>query len=269
MILKEITNSVHLDVLVGLFLVLVVLSLSKYEERGTQFWLGFASAALGMAILSKLYPVVLVPAFLLFLFRIKIPFRQIVGCASIVLLTVVVGYLPLLSIETSRLLAGLSAYAAHWRMNEGFFALFRFFLPYPRIIAAAVISLFALLIPWVRRSRSASKVGEDFQWILLLWFLLIPTPYPWYATPLVALAVVRPLRPPSIATAVLSGVVGLYYLSFFYEYNDYAGIWWAWTRGIEHSIIWITLGLALALQRDSCRPARHESPRRGKRVSRK
>ena len=177
------------------------------------------------------------------------PIWRIAGFISVVGLTVLVGYLPLLSLETNRLLAGLSAYASQWRMNEGFFALLRNFLPYPRVIAAVLISLAALLLPWVKKGQSTRDLGEVFQWILLLWFLIIPTPYPWYATPLVALALVRPLGPASIVTAVLSGVVVLYYLSFFYEYHHIARDWWAWTRGIEHFIIWLTLLLALVFRR--------------------
>ena len=98
-ILKEITNSAHLDILVGLFLVLFLLFLSRFELWRGRLWLGLAAVALGMAVLSKLYPVVLIPAVLLYLFRNGTPIARIVGFITVVGLTVLVGYLPLLSRE--------------------------------------------------------------------------------------------------------------------------------------------------------------------------
>jgi len=93
-------------------------------------------------------------------------------------------------------------------------------------------------------------VVVDFHWILLLWYLLIPTPFPWYAVPLVALAVIRPLGPSALVTVVLSGITGLYYLSFFFEYREFEGSWWIWTRAVEHSIIWCTILVALVFSPD-------------------
>ena len=57
---------------------------------------------------------------------------------------------------------------------------------------------------------------EDLQWVLLIWFLLIPAPFPWYALPIMALLPLRPrLSAVSGASLMLSGVSAAYYLSFF------------------------------------------------------
>ena len=46
------------------------------------------------------------------------------------------------------------------------------------------------------------------------------------------------------AVVALSGAAGLYYLSFYYEYQQFPEAWWTWTRLAEHGLIWGTLGFA-------------------------
>ena len=61
---------------------------------------------------------------------------------------------------------------------------------------------------------------EVCQWVLLFWFLLLPAPFPWYAVVLAALLPATPrfaLTAPAVVA--LSGAAGLYYLSFYYEYQ--------------------------------------------------
>jgi len=41
-----------------------------------------------------------------------------------------------------------------------------------------------------------------------------------------------------LVSAVLSGALGAYYLSFYYEYHGYPAVWWTATRTIEHLVIW-------------------------------
>ncbi len=248
LILKEIANSVHLDVLVALFLVLVLLGLLKYRERPTVLRLMSSATAFGMAILSKLYPLLLMPAILHYLLRAGTGSRRMVQFFAVAMATVFLGYLTFLSVEFAQLTAGLSTYTSQWRMNDGLFSILAAFLSSPRVVAAVLISVLAILLPILQGSRSLAELSGNFQWILLFWYLTIPTPYPWYAVPLAALAVTRPNGAASMVTVVLSGVVGLYYLNFFYEYHEYEGAWWLWTRSIEHGIIWLTLILALILR---------------------
>lgn len=245
LVLKETANSAHLDVLVAFFLVVVLLGLLKYERTRGSLWFALSAAALGLAILSKLYPVLVMPACLIFLLRFGAGLKSVVKFSVLTVGIVVLGYVPFLSIEFSRLTAGLSAYAQQWRMNDGLFSVLSAVSSNPRDVATLAIVSVALMVPFFRSSWSAIDVGGDFQWVLLLWFLFIPTPYPWYAIPLVALAVTGPRRPASLVTIVLSGVICLYYLGFLYEYHDYSKHWWMWTRAVEHSVIWLTLFLAV------------------------
>jgi hypothetical protein len=230
-----------LDVLVAFFLVLVLLALLRFEQGLSLMWMFISAAALGCAILSKLYPVLLIPTCYFYLYRVKIGTLKIVQFFAVVAVMVVLGYLPFLSVDLFKITAGLSTYAQQWRMNDGLFLLLDSLFEEPRLIAVGLVTIVALMVPFLRGGRSVESLATCFQWVLLIWYLAIPTPFPWYAVPLVALAVTRPAGSATIVTIVLSGVTGLYYLSFFYEYHEYPGHWWIWTRVVEHSTIWITL----------------------------
>ena len=129
-------------------------------------------------------------------------------------------------------------------MNEGAFSLLSAFFSHPRWVAALLIGSVCVAVPWCRQSRELSSLVEDLQWVGLLWFLLLPPAFPWYALFLVVLLPLRPqLSGPSAATLVLSGAVGLYYLSFYWEYHLFPAAWWMVTRGLEHSLIWIALAI--------------------------
>ena len=76
------------------------------------------------------------------------------------------------------------------------------------------------------------------QLVLLLWLLLIPTPYPWYSLPLVALACLNPDSAVGRTTLGLSLLLALYYLSFYFEYRESPQWLWTLTRSLEHAGIW-------------------------------
>ena len=69
LVLKEIINSVHLDGLVALWLLVAVLGFVRFQGSGRPGWACFSGVALGLATLSKLYPVILLPAGYFFLRR--------------------------------------------------------------------------------------------------------------------------------------------------------------------------------------------------------
>ncbi len=249
LVLKEVVNSVHVDVLVALFVLAAIAGLARQDREGGIGWALLSGLALGMAILSKLYPIVLIPACFFFLRR-----RTGRGSSAWVfvvsaLLISFLGFLPFLWVGFDRLSEGLFVYANRWTMNAGAFSVLSLLSSHPRTIAAAMIGLFAVLRPSVRGKGTIGSLVEDFQWVLLIWFLLIPAPFPWYALPLMALLPLRPrLSAVSGASLMLSGVSAAYYLSFFYRYHDYPSPWWEVTRGIEHGVLWIFLAVFLVYE---------------------
>ena len=244
LVLKEVINSAHLDVLVVFFVLLTAGSLAKQDEKGSLLWALFSGMAVGLAILSKLYPVLLVPACSFFLWRRTGNWATVSGFVFAVVATSVGGFLPFLEVEFNLLVEGLSVYLSAWTMNEGAFALISQVFPYPRLLSAALILMSSFLLPWFRQPHDVPSMVETFQWVLLLWFLLIPAPFPWYVLPLLVLLPLRPqFSAVSVATLLLSVVVAAYYLSFFYDYHDYPYFWWQMTRIIEHGTVWLALAL--------------------------
>lgn len=235
LVLKEVVNSVHLDVLVGFLLLLTLWTLLLFRTRKHWSLSLLSGAFLGLSILTKLYPAILIPACVAAFLRGGYR-RAAVGFLLSVCGVLVAGYVPFLGIGSSRLLAGLTTYAAGWRMNDGFFALLDMTTPYPRGVAFLFVMVFALGLPWFGAKEGYKRPAQDFFWILLAWFLVIPTPFPWYALPIVAVSVLTGSA--SVPVVALSGALALYYLGFFYEYHNYPPIWWALTRGIEHFILW-------------------------------
>lgn len=286
LVLKEVSNSAHLDVLVAFFLTALLLCLARIEESepGSSQkenarsqdppvgWTIGAGCSLGLAVLSKLYPVVLAPACFLYLQTrthrsrsdrgpsltgtnrissglrmagLSPPSRSQWMFVGSFLITIVAGYLPFLTLAPDRLTIGLAAYATEWQMNEGAFGLLAWVTAEPRLLLALLIAATACLVPLVNSARSLMQLAANLQLILLVWFLLIPAPFPWYALPLTALLVFRANPGVSLATVTLSVAASLYYCSFLPEYRGYAEYWWVWLRSLEHSLIWISLSVGL------------------------
>ena len=251
LILKEVINSVHLDVLAAFFIVLMMVSFQRYKIHLSWGWLFSAMGAMSGAVLSKIYPILLFPAAVLLVFRYS-GRKPAVIFATISLVGTLLSFLPFSSVGISGLSSGLIIYGERWQMNEGMYALVESVFSHPRLLCAILIAVVATLLPWIflKHRGSLSQFVMASQWVFLIWFLLLPSPFPWYAVTMVALLAVAP-RTRGIAPAmvVLSGVSGLYYLSFYFEYHNLSEIWWVLTRLTEHGLIWGTLGFSWYLAR--------------------
>lgn len=246
LVLKEVTNSVHVDVLPAFFVVLLLSCLERMWVRGGWRWLLAAAGAMAGGVLSKLYPILLLPAAFRFISRVSGGTKALTFAAGS-LAAVALAYLPFSPVGLDALTEGLRSYAERWRMNQGAFDLLEALLPQPRFACGLLILVIAVAVPCVRlRSRtSPADLIQACQWVLLFWFLLLPASFPWYAVVLAALLPVTSrfaLTTPAIVA--LSGAAGLYYLSFYYEYRSLPEVWWTWTRLAEHGLIWGTLGFA-------------------------
>ena len=246
LVLKEVTNSVHLDVLPAFFVVLLMVTLERARVHRDWRWLLAAAGSMAAAVLSKLYPILLLPAAYRFVSLVS-GGKKAVTFATASLAGIVLGYLPFSPLGLDRMTEGLRSYAERWRMNQGAFDLLEILLPQPRLACGILILVIAVALSWVRlRSRGSTvELIQVCQWILLLWFLLLPAPFPWYAVVLAALLPATPrfaLTAPAVVA--LSGAAGLYYFSFYYEYQRLPEAWWTWTRLAEHGLVWGTLGFA-------------------------
>ncbi|GAB4230647.1 MAG: hypothetical protein Kow00109_02480 [Acidobacteriota bacterium] len=233
LVLKEITNSCHLDVAVaGLLTALLLLLICP----GTG-WLGSAvlpGLLVALAGLAKWYPLILAPPLAAWLGR-----RRGIGAAALFLgvaaFGTLLGWLPWLAVGWSRTMEGLLLFAAHWRMNQGIFDLLEMFGGHGRWLAAA-LSVGAALVAAYRVWAHGCDVVRAVVLVLAIWFLVLPTPFPWYAVPLVACAAAEPTAAGFVLA--LSGALPLYYLSFWTEYHGIADHWWAAVRALEHIVLW-------------------------------
>ncbi len=248
LVLKEIANSAHVDI-VPAAAILVALSLAE-SRAGAGGWKTVGALAAGG--LAKLYPLLLVPVWLRHRWSLDERGRiRLLVQAALVPTICVLGYLPFAGVGWQRLTEALMAYADRWVMNEGVFALLGW-MDHPRWGVAALVGIMALLSAW--------KVGRDWSlttgayWLLLGWFLLIPTPFPWYALPVIGLAPLVPSRHawPAI---LLSGTFSLYYVRFLVEYRDLSDGWWVTARWVEHGSVWVAALAGLWLSPRCGRPA--------------
>jgi hypothetical protein len=153
--LKEIANAAHLDA-IAVFLTVLALYLliagfrSAEAGEGTRGWRpGMAVAALvvlGLAVLAKSYPVVLLPIVAAYLFR-RVRWRSLAPLAAFVGV-IILGYLPFASggenkAEANSAGTGPAAFASEWEIND-------------------------LLFMVVHRNLSAPGQGDDH------WFVIVP-----------------------------------------------------------------------------------------------
>jgi len=267
LILKEIANSAHSDSLAALCLALMLWLYAAMPPNPKLRWPVLSGLALAGAILARLYPVLLIPLCVAFLWKHTRSMRAPLTFGATMALAIVVAYLPFIGIGYEQLTEGLRTYGSDWRRNEGAFMLIDYltqaaqtsavslaegvvprqsaihwvndYFPSSRHVAAGLVAMTALAA--AARYLRSSGTFDDFVWALqvtlLTWLLLMPASYPWYAVTLIAISTLRP-KPWLV---VLSGAYGLYYLLFLYSYRDYPDAWPYSTKLIEHTLIWLAI----------------------------
>ncbi len=246
LVIKEIANSAHLDSLVAFFLVLTLWALMKGESEGRQSaWISVAGVSFAGAVLSKFYPLILAPIFGAYLLKRGKPVLHTSLFFLVAFAAIIISYLPFIDIGFSQVMSGLQTYTDEWVLNEGAFYLVSFAsnhllpvttLPVDRIVANGVVAVFTLFMAWryYNQSDTIENLFSTAQTILLIWFLFLPAVYPWYAVGLIAISALKPTG----TVVVLSGVMGMYYLTFLISYRDYPANWNVVVQIIEHGIMW-------------------------------
>lgn len=261
LVIKEISNSAHLDSLVSLWLIVLIAVLVGGRIRparqpassvGQAVLAGLAVAG---AILAKLYPMLLLPCCAAHIAHGR---RAIVKLAVMGLTTgglVGACYWPFMDVGIDGVTAGLQTYAEHWVNNPGAFAVIQTLFNRPRAVSGAIVVIVALLAAWRlwRSPRGPDDLVLCMQTTLLCWFLLSPACFPWYIVGLVALCALRPRA----WCVVLTGALGLFYVLRYADYCGWPEKWQFAVRLFEHGVIWTSLAAAV-LRRV---PAIKEAPR--------
>jgi len=209
LVIKETVNSAHYDVVPTFFLAFALWC-------GLKEKLMAAYASLALAILGKMYPVLLLPVFLWRTVRLH-GCRQALFGFGVVCTVIVLGYMPFLD-AGAMLWQGALAFADHWQSNSLLFPLL-VWLTGERWMANVVVvvllgcTLIALLHVYDVR------VEREFLWVNFLaigaLLLLSPVGNPWYFLWIMPFLCVFPLR----SWLLLSGLLGLYYLWFSFVYR--------------------------------------------------
>jgi hypothetical protein len=233
LVIKETFNSTHLDI-IGIAMLCGTL-FCVVQRRFFS-----ANAFLALSVVGKLYPAVLLPLILKQQWAGEARTKDsLLKCGLSVLLFggfVAFFYMPFLEIG-SRNFSGLNEYATRWQQNDsifallvGFFGLFvesagpvPFSYDLPSLLAKITVAcllgavMFYLLF-WRKEAENPEPkaVLEPLFIIMALVFLVSPVQNPWYLCWVVPFLCIFPWR----AGILLTGLVGLYYLDFYFDYQD-------------------------------------------------
>jgi len=187
LVLKEISNSAHLDSIVVFF---SLAALYLFIEKPKYHLLSWITLALATS--AKLYPLVLVPLFARLDARWK---RHLVVFTAVFIAL----YLPFIGAGT-KLFGGTEAYAKYWIFNAGIFQVTTLLLnsilsqipifeasfwkeilhnDYPAKLLLGVAFITALIYK-VRSLKTNDELAASALWVLGLLLLISPVVDPWY-----------------------------------------------------------------------------------------
>ena len=234
LLIKEIYNSGHMEVVLFPFLLGFVLLLIRSRCV-------YASGILGLAVGVKFWPALLLPVVLRNHWRE--PKRLIPAVILFAGLSIVM-FLPfyLTHFDSG---SGLRAYASYWEMNDTLFMLILWTVKFilgtnghgvgnaqitARIVTAGILFMWIL---WIvkRDDQDPHETVRRFVLIIAALFLLNPTQFPWYALWMLPFLAVCPRASLLILTALLP----LYYLRFYFSARGMAEIF-------DKGIVWLEFG---------------------------
>ena len=236
LVVKEIFNSAHMDVLAFPFVLGAILLFLKNRKK-------LCVAALALAAGVKLWPALIFGTFLR-------PFREKwLSAAQTLVFVVLLGaiFLPMILSQPDQS-SGIVAYGKSWQNNSPFFSMVlktgEFFFEladihpghaqkYSRIAVLAVLLLWKLYVAF-----GSGPLGLHRKALLIVGvgFLLSPTQFPWYFTWLVPFLAVAPSR----AFLSLTALLPLYYLQYLLPAGGTFSNLVVW---IEFAPVWVLLFL--------------------------
>ena len=266
LILKETFNSTHLDIIGIAFLTGAVYFLVKARFLTAHLFLAFS-------VLGKLYPAVLFP----FILKEEVRRRgvhagRVAAAVALFCGTLVVFYLPFLDIG-KRVFSSLKSFGTYWQSNDSVFALLVWFYRdvagiapkgpvdfsydapslWAKITVVLTLAGVWLFLFFKKETRDARETADQagslatvrhLFIIMGLIFLLSPVQNPWYLCWVVPFLCFFPMR----SWILLTGLVGLYYLGFYLDYqelNDRQD----WIPWFEYLPFYLLLGWDLHRQR--------------------
>ena len=254
LMIKETYNSTHLDIIGISFLCGSIYFLVNSRHTLATFFL-----ALGF--LGKLYPAILFPLYIQACFEHckkseGNSWRTPILNSLLFVGVIILGYVPFMGIGL-QIFDGLKAYSLYWQSNDSIFACLLFLfknlpgdlnnitflsnsLPVFLSKLTVVCVLMGVLIWLLLKNTSLIKDPQTFlkQFFILmaLVFLLSPIQNPWYLCWVVPFLCLFPNR----VWILLTGLVGLYYLDFYFDYQEIQS-WSQWIPWLEYLPFYVLL----------------------------
>jgi len=234
LMIKETYNSTHLDIIGISCLCASVYFLIRKRMVGSIFFLA-------LSVLGKFYSAVLLPFYLQRSWFLAQENRQR-GAATLALhlilfcTVITVFYLPFIDIGGS-VFEGLKTYSTHWQSNDSLFAILLYVLKNilklgmateipifgsSMILAKSIMALVILGTVAYLITKQGPDTNSPEMWIrnifmvIVLVFLVSPVQNPWYLCWTVPFLCIFHSR----SLIFLTGLIGLYYLDFYFDYQD-------------------------------------------------
>tara|TARA_B100000315_G_scaffold42905_1_gene37793 strand:+ start:2073 stop:3482 length:1410 start_codon:yes stop_codon:yes gene_type:complete len=205
LVIKEITNSLHMESIPLLFLTLSTYLLIKSCPR-------MSILTYSLSILSKYYSLMLLPIVLAEIR--KDGWLKLFTAAIILLFTLLIFCFPFINNEWS-MFEGLIIYGSQWERNDSIFAVIKYLTGNRQMAIIIVFGLFTVILGYV--ALVGENIVKKILIILAAFFLLSPTQYPWYFISFLPFLTLYPNR----ALLLLSGLLSLYYLEFYFIYHQF------------------------------------------------
>ena len=249
-LIKETYNSVHMDITVMPFVLGAVLLALRHKY--------IASAAiLGIAVGSKIWPVLLLPVLLR---PILAEPKKWIPAVCLFGIVVAILFAPLHAAGWNES-SGIWKYSQSWEMNDSLFMLLLWLTDAvlkltgiligqeQQIARLAVAVSLACWIVWLIRTDARDPIAlcECCLWIVAALFLLSPTQFPWYYLWLLPFLVVRP----EFSLLLLTATLPTYYLRFYFDSINRVKLF-------DHGVVWLAFApVWMLLVRDWIISRRH------------
>ncbi|MFC1579606.1 glycosyltransferase 87 family protein [Thermodesulfobacteriota bacterium] len=231
LLIKEIYNSGHME------MVLLPLLLASLLFTIREKYL-IASAALGLAVGAKFWPVLLIPVVWRPLLK---DLKHLVPAFFIFTGLAVAMFLPIF-LSGLDYHSGFAAYGKYWEMNDALFMLilwgvqmgldvFQLNGANAQEVTRIVVSVILVLcILWaVRRPHEAPlEIGRRFLFVISALFLLSPTQFPWYSLWMLPFLSILP----RLSLLLLTPLLSLYYIRYYFQAKGMVHIH-------DHGIVWL------------------------------
>ena len=239
LLIKEIYNSGHMDILLFPFL------LSTFFFTSRKHYL-LGSGILGVATGIKIWPVILLPIVL------RPLWSQPRCILSGIIVFIFISGIVLFPILYSGLgeLSGLSAYASYWQMNDALYMVAFWGISkvvtisndpiFIHLLTRSVVVCILVVVTFltIRKSHfdNIELVGR-FLLIIAILFFLSPTQFPWYFLWLLPFLAVRI----SYSFLLLTTLLPIYYLRCYFQARQNTDLFDHWVVWLQYLPVWLLL----------------------------